>query len=154
GAAGPLTTSWRFTPRVGGQTRPRPGPTSGRPSRALPTAGRARCIVMLDDVCPPSVASWPVAPLTPRRGRALALAVASVFSVGAARTREAPVHNAARDAADRVVSNLGVSACTSAVLSRHGLLLAARVDPEGAAMRLEAALASRPVGEPGGLLAL
>jgi hypothetical protein len=80
--------------------------------------------------------------------------LASVVSAGAVRTREAPVRNAVRDGVDRVASHLGVSACAREVLSRHGLLGAARVDPGGAALRLEAALASRPEGEPGVPLAL
>ena len=96
----------------------------------------------------PNVASRPIAPWTRHRGLSVALALASAFAAGAARTREATVHNAARDAADRVASNLGLSACASEVLSRHGLLRAALVDPEGAALRLEAAIASRPGGEP------
>jgi hypothetical protein len=79
---------------------------------------------------------------------------ASVVSAGAVRTREAPVHNAARDGVDRVASNLGMSACANVVLSRHGLLRAALVDPEGAALRLEPALGSGAGGEPDGPLAL
>src|SRR5262249_52831300 len=96
----------------------------------------------------------PVAPLAPRRALAVTLTLASVFSTGAVRTREAPVHNATRDGVDRVSSNLGLSACANGGLSRHGLLVAALVDPEGAALRLEPALASRPGGEPDGPLAL
>jgi hypothetical protein len=84
----------------------------------------------------------------------IALALASAFSAGAVRTREAPVRNAARDGVDWAVSNLGLSACANRVLSRHGLLVAASVDPEGAALRLEPALGSRPGGEPDGPLAL
>jgi hypothetical protein len=110
--------------------------------------------MMLDGVRPPSAAGRPVAPLSPRRGLAIMIMLGSVLSAGAARTREAPVHNAARDGADRIASRLGVSACARGVLSRHGLLRAARVDPGGAALRLEAALASRPGDEPGGPLAL
>ncbi len=64
------------------------------------------------------------------------------------------MRNAVRDGAERVASNLGVNACARGVLSRHGLLRAALVDPEGAALRLEAMLASRPEGEPGDSLAL
>ena len=64
------------------------------------------------------------------------------------------MHNAARDGSDRVASSLGVSACTHGVLSRHGLLLAALIDPGCAALRLEAALGSRPEGEPCVTLAL
>jgi len=110
--------------------------------------------MILDGIHPPGAARRPVAPLTPSRGLAIAITLASVFSAGAARTREAPVRNAARDGADRVASNLGVSACAKGVLSRHGLLEAALVDPGGAALRLEAALGSHPGGEPGGPLAL
>jgi hypothetical protein len=84
----------------------------------------------------------------------IALALASTFAAGAARPREAPLCSVARDAADRVGSSLGVSECTGGVLSRHGLLRTALVDPEGAALQLEAVLVSRPVAEPGGLLAL
>jgi hypothetical protein len=82
------------------------------------------------------------------------LTVASVFSAGAVRTHEAPVHNAARDGVDWVASNLGLCACANGVLSRHGLLGPALVDPEGAALRLEPALESRPGCEPDGPLAL
>jgi hypothetical protein len=64
------------------------------------------------------------------------------------------VRNAARDAADRVASNLHAGARAREVLSRHGLVRAAPVDPEAAAFRLEAAFASRPEGEPGVMLAL
>ena len=110
--------------------------------------------MILDGVRPPGAARRPVAPLTPRRGLAIAITLASVFSAGAARTREAPLRNAAREGADRVASNLGVSACARRVLSRHGLLRTAMVDPGGAALRLEAALAARPEGEPGATLAL
>src|SRR5271157_2191031 len=109
---------------------------------------------MLDVARPPSAARRLVSPWIPRRGLAIAITLASVFSAGAARTREAPVRNAARDGADRVASSLGVSACARGVLWRHGLLRAALVDPGGAALRLEAALASRPEGEPGVTLAL
>src|SRR5271166_1103794 len=109
---------------------------------------------MLDVARPPSAARRLVSPWIPRRGLAIAITLASVFSAGAARTREAPVRNAARDGADRVASSLGVSACARGVLSRHGLLRAALVNPGGAALRLEAALASRPEGEPGVTLAL
>ncbi|MBV8676783.1 MAG: hypothetical protein JO355_06390, partial [Planctomycetaceae bacterium] len=109
---------------------------------------------MLDGVRPPSAAGRPVAPLSPCRGLAITIMLGSVLSAGAARTREASVHNAARDGADRIISSLGVSACASEVLSRHGLLWAALVDPGGAALRLEAALASSPGDEPGGPLAL
>jgi hypothetical protein len=109
---------------------------------------------MLDVARPPSAARRLASPWIPRRGLAIAITLASVFSAGAARTREAPVRNAARDGADRVASSLGVSACARGVLSRHGLLRAALVNPGGAALRLEAALASRPEGEPGVTLAL
>jgi pimeloyl-ACP methyl ester carboxylesterase len=85
---------------------------------------------------------------------AITLVLASVFSAGAVRTHEAPVHNAARDGVARVTSNLGLSACENGVLSRHGLLGAALVDPEGAALRLESALESQPGGGPEGALAL
>jgi hypothetical protein len=115
---------------------------------------RARCTVVLDGIRPPGAARRHVAPLAPRRGLALALALAAVLSAGAARTREAAVRNAARDGADRVASNLGVSACARGVLSRRGLLRTALVDPAGAALRLEAALASGREGEPGVALAL
>ena len=84
---------------------------------------------MLDVARPPSAAGCLVSPWVPRRGLAIAITLASVFSAGAARTREAPVRNAARDGADRVASNLGVSACARGVLSRHGLLRAALVNP-------------------------
>jgi hypothetical protein len=89
-----------------------------------------------------------------RRGLAIAIAMASVLSVGAARTREATVHNDLRDGADRVAAGLRLSPCAREVVARHGLLVASQVDPEGAALRLEAVLASRPRGEPGGALAL
>jgi len=92
--------------------------------------------------------------LTPGRGLAIAITLASVFASGAARTREALVRNTARDGANRVASSLGLSACAREVLSRHGLLRAALVDPAGAALRLEAALASRPEGETRVTLAL
>src|SRR5262245_14846154 len=109
---------------------------------------------MPDGVRPSSVAGCPIPPWTRRRGLMSALALAAAFSAGAARTREAAVHNAARDAADRVGSSLGASECTSGVLTRHGLSRAALLDPEGTALRLEAALATRSVVEPGGWLAL
>ena len=107
-----------------------------------------------DGVCPPGAARHPVARLTPGRGLAIAITLASVFASGAARTREALMRKTARASANRVASNLGLSACASEVLSRHGLLRAALVDPGGAALRLEAALASRPEGETGVTLAL
>ncbi len=109
---------------------------------------------MLDVARPPSAAGCLVSPWVPRRGLAITIVLGAAFSAGAVRTREAPVLNAARDGADRVVSNVGESACTHGVLSRHGLLRAALVDPGCAALRLEAALASRPEGEPGVTLAL
>src|SRR5271157_1694082 len=109
---------------------------------------------MFDVARPPSAARRLVSPWIPRRGLAITIVLGAVFSAGAARTREAPVRNAARDGADRVASSLGVSACARGVLSRHGLLRAALVNPGGAALRLEAALASRPEGEPGVTLAL
>jgi hypothetical protein len=84
----------------------------------------------------------------------ITVALAWVFSAGAVRTREARVHNAARDGVDRVVSNLGLTACACGVVSRHGLLGVALVDPEGVALRLERALESRPGCEPDGPLAL
>src|SRR5262249_53664475 len=124
-----------------------------RPVVAFPPARRPRSTVILDDARPPSATRRPVAPLAPRRALAGTLTLASVFSTGAVRTREAPVHNATRDGVDRVSSNLGLSACANGVLSRHGLLGAALVDPEGAALRLEPALESRPGGEPDGPLA-
>jgi hypothetical protein len=110
--------------------------------------------VILDDARPSGATRCHVAPPVPRRALALALALASVFSAGAVRTRESPVHNAARDGVARVASNLGLSACANAVLSRHGLLGTASIDPEGTALRLELALESRPEGEPDGPLAL
>jgi hypothetical protein len=110
--------------------------------------------VILDDARPASATRRPVALLAPRRALAITLALASVFSAAAVRTREAPVKSAARDGLDRVASKLGLSACASGVLSRHGLLGTALVDPEGAALRLEPALESRPGGEPDGPLAL
>ncbi len=82
------------------------------------------------------------------------ITLASVFSLGWVRTREATVCNAVRDLGDRVASNLGASARAREVLSRHGLLRAALVGPASAALRLEAALASCPEGEPGAMLAL
>jgi len=88
-----------------------------------------------------------------RRGLPLALALAAMIAAGAAGTREATVHNIARDAADRVVSGLDLSACTSELLSRHGLRRAALLNPLDAALRLEAACESRPA-EPGAPLAL
>ena len=109
---------------------------------------------MLDVARPPSAAGCLVSQWVPRRGLAITIVLGAAFSAGAARTREAPVLKAARDRADRVVSNVGESACTHGVLSRHGLLRAALVDPGCAALRLEAALASRPEGEPGVTLAL
>jgi len=107
-----------------------------------------------DRARPTGAARHPVAWLTPGRGLAIAITLASVFAAGAARTREALVRNTARDSANRVASNLGLSACAREVLSRHGLLRAALVDPGGAALRLEAALASRPEDETGVTLAL
>lgn len=109
---------------------------------------------MPDGVRPPSAARRPVAPFALRQLLGLTITVGSIFSVGAARTREGPVLNAARDGADRVVSNVVLSACTRAVLSRHGLLQAALIDPRGAALRLEAALAPCPASEAAGPLAL
>ena len=107
-----------------------------------------------DGVRPEGAARHAVARLAHGRGLAIAIALASVFPAGAARTREALVRNFARDGADRVSSNLGLSACAAEVLSRHGLLRAALVDPGGAALRLEEALAFRPEGETGVTLAL
>ncbi len=107
-----------------------------------------------DGVRPPGAARHAGAGLTPGRGLAIAITFASVFSAGAAGTREAVVRKTARDGASRVTSNLGLSACAREVLSRHGLLTAALVDPGDAALRLEAALASRPEGETGVTLAL
>ncbi|MFO0892644.1 MAG: lysophospholipase [Isosphaeraceae bacterium] len=102
----------------------------------------------LDGVRPPGAVRRLVAALTPGRRLAIAITLASALSAGAARTREAAMRNAAREGADRVTSNLDMSACAREVLSRHGLLRAALVDPGGTALRLEAALASRPGGEP------
>jgi hypothetical protein len=92
--------------------------------------------------------------LAPRRRLAIAITLASVFSAGAAGTCRAPLRNAARDGAQRVASNFCLSAGAREVLSRHGLLRAALVDPGGAALGLEAARASRSEGEPGVSLAL
>jgi hypothetical protein len=110
--------------------------------------------VIVDDDRPSSATGRPVAPSVPHRALAIALTLASVLSVGAVRTREAPVHNAARDVVDRVASNIGLSACANGVLSRHALLGTAWIDPEGTALRLERALESRPGGEPDGPIAL
>jgi hypothetical protein len=110
--------------------------------------------MMLDGVRPPGAARRPGAPLTTSRGLAIAITLVSVFSAGAARTREAHVHNAARDGAERVASSIGVSACTRGVLARHGLLGAALVDPVAAALQLEATVDSGPEGEPGVALAI
>jgi hypothetical protein len=51
-----------------------------------------------------------VASLTPCRALTLTLTLTltSVVSAGAVRTREAPLHNAARGGLDRVASNLGL----------------------------------------------
>jgi hypothetical protein len=109
---------------------------------------------MIDEARPPGPTRGPVALPARRRTLAVALTLASVVSAGAVRTREASVHNAARDGGDRISSNLGLSACAHGVLSRHGLLGAAMADPEGTALRLERALGSRPGREPDGPLAL
>lgn len=103
---------------------------------------------------PPGAWRRPVVRLTPGRWLAVAMAIAAVCSTGAARTRVPPVRNAARDWADRFAASFGVSSCAGRVLSRHGLLSVALVDPGGAALRLEGALASRPESEPGATLAL
>jgi pimeloyl-ACP methyl ester carboxylesterase len=95
-----------------------------------------------------------VRPCIPRRWLAITIVLGAAFSAGAARTREAPVRNATRDAADRALSNVGVSRCTHGVLARHGLVRAALVDPSGAASQLEAALSTHPGSDPRGLLAL
>jgi hypothetical protein len=92
--------------------------------------------------------------LAHRRALAITLSFASAFCACAVRTREAPVHNAARDAVNRVASHLGMSACANGVLSRHELLGAASVDPEGTALRLELELESQPGGDPDVPLAL
>jgi hypothetical protein len=92
--------------------------------------------------------------LAPWRALAIAITLASVFSAGVVRTSEPPVRNTVGDGVERAASNLGVNACARWILLRHGLLRAALVDPEGAALRLEAALASHPEGEPGESLAL
>src|SRR5260370_42562090 len=63
---------------------------------------RASSAVKRDDARPPGAARRPVASLTPCRALTLALTLASVVSAGAVRTREAAVHNAARDGLDRV----------------------------------------------------
>ncbi len=110
--------------------------------------------MILDGVRPPCDARRPLAALLPGRRLAFAIALASVFSASAARTREARVHRAARDAGDRFATRLGVSGCARSVLSRYGLIRGARVDPADAAARLEAALASDPGGEADGPLAL
>src|SRR5262249_21755534 len=107
-----------------------------------------------DGVRSPNVARCCGVPWTRHRGLTIVLALATAFAAGAARTREAPVRSAARDAADRVGSSPPLGERTRAVLSRPRLLGAALVDPEGAALRLEVALTLRPVVEPGGLLAL
>jgi pimeloyl-ACP methyl ester carboxylesterase len=88
------------------------------------------------------------------RALAVTLTLPSIVSAGAVRTREAPVRTAVRDGADRVASNLGLSACANDVLVRHGLLGTALVDPESAALRLERTLGCGPGGEPDGPLAL
>jgi len=108
----------------------------------------------VDGVRPPGATRRRASAMTRSRALATTTTLASVLCIGAGRAREAPVRNAVRDVADRVASNLGASACAREVLWRHGLLVAARVDPEGAALRLEAALASRPESEPGVMLAL
>ncbi len=76
------------------------------------------------------------------------IAFALAVSTGAASGRDKPLRNAARDAADRVASVLGVGECAKGVLARHGLLAAAMVDPGGAALRLEGASACGPEREP------
>ena len=58
------------------------------------------------------------------------------------------MRNALRDGADRVATILGVSECARGVLSRHGLLGAALVDPGRTALRLEGAPVSLFQGEP------
>ena len=110
--------------------------------------------MLCDGVRPPGAARHPRARLTPGRGLAIAITFASVFSAGGARTREAVVRNIAHDGVNRVASNFGLSACAREVLSRHGLLTAAFVDPGDAAVRLESAVASRAEGETGVMLAL
>ncbi len=94
-------------------------------------------IMRPDGVSLPGSARRPFAPSRPSRGLAIAFALA--VSAGAASGREKPLRNAARDVADRVASVLGVGECAKGVLSRHGLLAAALVDPGGAALRLEGA---------------
>ncbi len=110
--------------------------------------------MIVDGVRPAGAARRAASPWIRSRALAIAITLASVFSLGWVRTREATVCNAVRDLGDRVASNLGASACASEVLSRHGLLRAALVDPAAAALRLEAVLASCPEGEPGAMLAL
>jgi hypothetical protein len=127
---------------------------SNAEARDNPPAGQARSTLIDGDARPLGATRRPAAASAPRRALAITLALASVFSAAAVRTREAPVHNAARDGVDRVGSNLHLSACAKGVLSRHGLLGTALVDPEGAALRLELALGSRPGREPDGPLAL
>jgi hypothetical protein len=94
-----------------------------------------------------------VAARCPRAG-AVALVLGAVLSAGAVRTHEATIHVAARNGVDRFASSFTLSACANEVLSRHGLLGAALVDPEGAALRLESALGAGPGVEPDGALAL
>ena len=110
--------------------------------------------MIVDGVRPAGAARRAASPLIRSRALAIAIALASVFSLGWVRTRDATVCNAVCDLGDRVASNLGASACAREVLSRHGLLRAALVDPAGAALRLEAVHASCPEGEPGAMLAL
>src|SRR6516225_156775 len=88
------------------------------------------------------------------RGPAIAILLASALSAGAVRTHDAPIRKAARGGAERIASNLGTSECTREVLARHGLLGAALIDPEAAALRLERALTCCPGCEPGATLAL
>ena len=85
---------------------------------------------------------------------AVALLVALAGDVVAVETRQAKVHNTAREVLDRVGSGLTLSPCARQSLARHGLLGPARSDPQATALLLEAQLQSAPAAEPGGLVAL
>ena len=93
----------------------------------------------------------------PRRGERAVKLVVMVLALGATARAQGPgatLRNAVRDGVDRVASNFHLSACAKGVLARHGLLGAALVEPEGAALRLERALGTMAGGEPDGPLAL
>ena len=81
--------------------------------------------------------------LTRGRGLAIAITLRPVSRPARPDARGAAAQNT-RDTADRVASNLGVSACAREVLSRHGHLRGGSVDPGEAALRLEAARCPRP----------